>query len=356
MRNLKFQTLTAAIVCGVALCTSTAVPAAHAGILNFLSRHLLGNRSQTYSKPTVGFDSNSNDRTVPRNVAASSAYTKNSAHNQSDISALRLTRAFAPQRPAQHRLACARPSQKVRRAALHHQNSIQLARAYPSITTPKAQHHHAPSNNSGAVRERLAAQATDSEPFHNSLDILPPSAPMLTKMDLSSSPVHKHGPKHDANRPLESDDQAFSTRASWYGPGFDGKRTASGERYNQEGLTAASRTLPLGSKVLVANPTTGKCCTVTINDRGPYVSGRDIDLSHGAATKIGITGVSPVICVAYAPSQEAANSPLPASSGNRLNNRRQPVSRYRKTTTLSASQREPAKLSGKVMHLIAGIF
>ncbi len=77
--------------------------------------------------------------------------------------------------------------------------------------------------------------------------------------------------------------------ASWYGPGFAGRRTSSGEVYNPEGLTAASKTLPLGSHVRVTNPDTGKSVVVKINDRGPFVRGRSLDLSHGAARQIGLT-------------------------------------------------------------------
>jgi rare lipoprotein A len=76
--------------------------------------------------------------------------------------------------------------------------------------------------------------------------------------------------------------------ASWYGPGFEGRRTSSGERFHQNGYTAASRTLPLGSHVRVTNVSTGRSVVVRINDRGPYVKGRGLDLSHAAARKIGI--------------------------------------------------------------------
>lgn len=75
-------------------------------------------------------------------------------------------------------------------------------------------------------------------------------------------------------------------RASWYGPGFHGKLTASGERYDQNRLTAAHRTLPLGSTVTVTNLENGKSVKVLINDRGPYVRGRVIDLSRAAARKL----------------------------------------------------------------------
>jgi len=76
--------------------------------------------------------------------------------------------------------------------------------------------------------------------------------------------------------------------ASWYGPGFDGHRTASGEVYNQEDLTAASTVIPLGSRVMVTNLDNGRAVQVRINDHGPYVKGRKIDLSHEAACTLGI--------------------------------------------------------------------
>ncbi|HUY29077.1 MAG TPA: septal ring lytic transglycosylase RlpA family protein [Candidatus Binataceae bacterium] len=85
--------------------------------------------------------------------------------------------------------------------------------------------------------------------------------------------------------------------ASWYGPGFQGHPTSTGERYNQYGLTAASKTLPLGTRVRVTNPANGRSVDVRINDRGPYVRGRSLDLSRGAAQRLGITGqgVAPVV-------------------------------------------------------------
>src|SRR4030095_13135803 len=77
--------------------------------------------------------------------------------------------------------------------------------------------------------------------------------------------------------------------ASWYGPALNGKETASGETFDQNKLTAAHKTLPLGTKAVVTNLATGKSVQVTINDRGPYVKGREIDLSRAAAQQIGMT-------------------------------------------------------------------
>ncbi|MGO9062909.1 MAG: septal ring lytic transglycosylase RlpA family protein [Candidatus Binataceae bacterium] len=78
--------------------------------------------------------------------------------------------------------------------------------------------------------------------------------------------------------------------ASWYGPGFNGKRTSTGEIYDQEDLTAACTTLPLGTRALVTNLQNGRSVEVRINDRGPFVKGRRIDLSHHAAAALGILG------------------------------------------------------------------
>ncbi|WP_456437621.1 septal ring lytic transglycosylase RlpA family protein [Desulfurobacterium sp.] len=78
--------------------------------------------------------------------------------------------------------------------------------------------------------------------------------------------------------------------ASWYGPNFHGRKTASGEIYNMYKMTAAHKTLPLGTYVKVINLENGKTAIVKINDRGPFVPGRIIDLSFAAAEKLGILG------------------------------------------------------------------
>ena len=75
--------------------------------------------------------------------------------------------------------------------------------------------------------------------------------------------------------------------ASWYGPGFNGKRAASGEVFNENAMTAAHRSLPFGTKVVVTDQNTGKHIEVTINDRGPFHGKRIIDLSKAAATQLG---------------------------------------------------------------------
>lgn len=76
--------------------------------------------------------------------------------------------------------------------------------------------------------------------------------------------------------------------ASWYGKKFHGRKTASGERYDQNKMTAAHKTLPFGTRVRVKNKDNGKNAVVTINDRGPFVKGRIIDVSRAAAKKLGM--------------------------------------------------------------------
>ena len=82
--------------------------------------------------------------------------------------------------------------------------------------------------------------------------------------------------------------------ASWYGPGFHGRRTASGERFNTQAMTAAHKTLPFGTRVRVTSAATGKEVVVRINDRGPFIAGRIIDLSRAAALALGFVGIKQV--------------------------------------------------------------
>ena len=82
---------------------------------------------------------------------------------------------------------------------------------------------------------------------------------------------------------------AQSGGASWYG---SGRKTANGERFNPNGMTAAHRSLPFGTRVRVENTRNGRSVVVRINDRGPFVRGRVIDLARGPARALGIGGVT----------------------------------------------------------------
>jgi rare lipoprotein A len=90
-----------------------------------------------------------------------------------------------------------------------------------------------------------------------------------------------------------ADDRGYDQRgiASWYGPGFHALSTANGERYNQDDLTAAHKTLPMPSYVEVENLDNGRKLVVRINDRGPFVDGRIIDLSRKSAQLLGVDRV-----------------------------------------------------------------
>lgn len=100
------------------------------------------------------------------------------------------------------------------------------------------------------------------------------------------------GTKHAACRvdscPMQHE-TVQSGEASWYSKSFEGRLTANGERYDAGALTAAHRTLPLGSYVRVKSLATGKSVVVRVNDRGPYVNHRIIDLSYAAAKSLGLT-------------------------------------------------------------------
>ena len=96
-------------------------------------------------------------------------------------------------------------------------------------------------------------------------------------------------PPSQVRPPLSSDEPVTQTGiASWYGPGFHGKATASGAVYNQNDLTAAHQTLPLGTRIMVTNLENGRATELLINDRGPFVKGRIIDLSYAAAESLGM--------------------------------------------------------------------
>lgn len=80
--------------------------------------------------------------------------------------------------------------------------------------------------------------------------------------------------------------------ASWYGPGFHNKDTASGEKFNENAMTAAHKSLPFGTRLKLTNPKNGLTACVRINDRGPYVKGRQIDVAKAVANKLKFSGVT----------------------------------------------------------------
>ncbi len=102
-------------------------------------------------------------------------------------------------------------------------------------------------------------------------------------------PPRERAPEATVESPPSSGPRAFARgKASYYGQGFQGRLTANGERFNRHGFTAAHRSLRFGSCVIVENLANGRRAKVRVNDRGPYVSGRIVDVSEGAARKLGM--------------------------------------------------------------------
>lgn len=107
--------------------------------------------------------------------------------------------------------------------------------------------------------------------------VLRPSVPLSTSPTIPAEPAAKSTALPASTGP-----------ASWYGPGFTGKKTASGDIFDDDKFTAAHKTLPFGSKAKVTNLSNGKWVKVEINDRGPFVGNRIIDLSQAAAHALGM--------------------------------------------------------------------
>jgi rare lipoprotein A len=105
--------------------------------------------------------------------------------------------------------------------------------------------------------------------------------------------------------------RTFSGYASWYGGSFQGQRTASGERFDTHELTAASRTLAFGTRLRVCRRS--RCVVVRVNDRGPYVGGRVLDLSKAARDRLGSFGVARVTATPVATRRVPVRRPVPAA-------------------------------------------
>lgn len=121
-----------------------------------------------------------------------------------------------------------------------------------------------------------------------------PPLDMKARTKASQKPYSVFGQRYE---PIQSHERFVQAGiASWYGRDFHGKKTSNGEKYDMYAMTAAHKTLPLGVYVKVKNKNNGREAVVRINDRGPFVKGRIIDLSYAAAKKLGvdIAGTAPV--------------------------------------------------------------
>lgn len=168
-------------------------------------------------------------------------------------------------------------------ASTEHRESAEMAVAAP----PAARADPAAERAAQALAHEVAVKAKASERTEGRQDLVKDEVTVTS--DGNGTPIVEQ--KGEASR---------------YGKRHHGRKTASGKRFDQNALTAAHPTLPLGTKAKVTNLETGKSADVTINDRGPYAKGRDIDVSKAAAVKIGVgkDGTAPVKI-------EAAVTPAP---------------------------------------------
>jgi rare lipoprotein A len=144
--------------------------------------------------------------------------------------------------------------------------------------------------NEAARDSGASASSTYSTTSASLMSATPRQTPLDAMQDAVKSVLNS------ALETVQSNSLVEAGMASWYGSAFQGRRTASGERFDMNQLTAAHKTLPLGTVVQVRNPLNGKTVDVTINDRGPFIKGRIIDLSYRAALALGIvqSGRQPV--------------------------------------------------------------
>lgn len=156
-----------------------------------------------------------------------------------------------------------------------------------------------------AARGRARAGATAPGGYHPSPldpDALVPRHHKATQRQLELMAKWPFGPLQPG-APLPAGLRPTGTRveglASWYGPGFDGRPTASGAIYDQEAFTVASKELPLGTFLVVSSGAAR--VLLLVNDRGPYIEGRVLDLSHAAAVALGVSGVAPVTAEVVVP-------------------------------------------------------
>ena len=138
------------------------------------------------------------------------------------------------------------------------------------------------------------------------------STPANAALDAVPQPMVESQPAP----PVRSESQGHVVKASYYGNELRGQPTASGEPYNPDEMTAASKKLPIGTLVKVKNPQNGKSVVVRINDHGPYVHGRSMDLSEAAARKLGIThaGVKRLTVTKVSSESESAKAAPPPPS------------------------------------------
>ena len=170
---------------------------------------------------------------------------------------------------------------------------------------PAAQSQTAPAADNATAPPPPPAAQSQTAPAADNAAAPPPPPAAASAQKTAAAPVRKNwqtAAKKTEVQTAKADGKtakaAFSQtgKASWYGPGFHGRKTANGERFDMNTLTAAHRTLPISSYVRVTNLANGKSVVVRINDRGPYHGNRVMDLSKAAAQELGFirTGTAQV--------------------------------------------------------------
>ncbi len=163
----------------------------------------------------------------------------------------------------------------------------------PPAETPTPAASAAPSTPVGATTAPVAMTASVAP----TAPPAPSPAPENLTMPRPVATITVMAPRPSATRPTPGRSQCVTGERIVTAYYWEGKYTATGARFNPDGMTAAHRTFPFGTKLLVINPRNGKSVTVTINDRGPFTRGVTLDLSRGAAQAIGLQG-NAVVCMA----------------------------------------------------------
>lgn len=158
------------------------------------------------------------------------------------------------------------------------------------------------------------APVTDTATTEIALTTSSSSSVAMSDMEDTRDNVSRDGLKIAAAKfkkvpPVSTEGTRFKGNVSWYGPGFHGKLTASGKKFDMNKLTCAHKSLPFYTKVLVENPKNGRSVTIDVNDRGPFVADRIIDLSRESARRLGTLtgGVAYVECLIVDEGGKGAN-------------------------------------------------
>lgn len=163
----------------------------------------------------------------------------------------------------------------------------------PSTPVPTASSDEAARWASAALRQAEQTQREQAQATADLQRMAPPTTPMhqlpdpLHALERAASELRQHTPSEPEAMP-QVDQKGM---ASWYGPGFHGRRTANGERFDMGELTAAHPNYAFGTRLCVRSSVTGKTVVVRVNDRGPYAKNRVIDLSKAAAQELGMIGL-----------------------------------------------------------------